>query len=332
MPATPARPRQVTWCGAVVIVGSVLVLVSAAQVVAGIGTLQTRESVQDLLTQPPASGLGLGIETALEVLRISAMVAAASAVAAAILGWYVLQRSASARVGLSVLAVPLFVAGTATGGIVSAAVVAAIVSLWIQPARDWVAGRDPAPRAAPAATAPTDPTVPGSTGPATAPPAQVTGSAPWGAPVASSAAAPDPARRPGALLAAGVVTFVLCGLVVAFCVTTVAALWLSPDVVEQALSESEQRFGEQGISTSLVQVATTVMVGLVVVWCVAVAVAAGLALRGVRWARTALAVGAAASGVVCLLGALGSAALLVPATGWLVVVLLLVRPEVRAWR
>ncbi len=332
MPPTPSRPRQVTWCGAVVMVGSVLVLVSAAQVVAGIGTLETRESVEDLLTQPPASGLGLGIETALEILRVSAMVAAASAAAAAILGWYVLQRSASARLGLSVLAVPLFVAGAATGGIVSAAVVAAIVSLWIQPARDWVAGRDPAPRPNPAAATPATAATAGTALART--PTPTTGGAPaatspWGAPSSASAA---PGRRPGAVLAAAVVALTLCGLAVAFCVTTVAVLWLSPDVVEQALRESEQRFGEQGVSTSVVQVATTVMVLLVVVWCVGVAVAAGLALRGVRWARVALLVGAAVSGVVCLLGALGSGALLVPAAGWLVVVLLLVRPEVRSWR
>ena len=320
MPDKPARPRQVTWCGAVIIVGSLLVLVSAVQVVAGIGTLETREGVEDVLTQQPAAGLGLGTETALEILRISAMVAAASAVAAGILGWYVLQRASSARLALSVLAVPLFLAGTVTGGLASAAVVAAIVSLWVQPARDWVAGREPPPRPRPVEPArPSDPAAAGVT------PSPGPG-------VAVAVAAPGPARRPGAAVAAVVVTLGLCTLTAVLAAVTVAVLWLSPEVVDQALRDSEQQLGEQGVTRSVVQVATTVMLAVVLGWCLGLAVVASMALRPRRWARTTLLVGASVSGVVCLLGALGTGVLLLPAAGWLVVVLLLVRPEVRAWR
>ncbi len=143
-PEGPARPRQVTWCGWIILLGSVFVLVSAAQVVTGIGSLETRRGVEEFLAGPPGDGLGLDVEALLGALRVAGMVAAACAVAAAILGWQVLQRSRSARVVLSLLAFPLFVSGAVTGGIVSAAVVAAIVSLWIPPARDWFAGREPA--------------------------------------------------------------------------------------------------------------------------------------------------------------------------------------------
>ena len=55
----------------------------------------------------PADGLGLSVDAARTALRVSAMVAAACATAAAILGYQVMQRSRSARVALSVLAVPL---------------------------------------------------------------------------------------------------------------------------------------------------------------------------------------------------------------------------------
>ena len=69
------------------------------------------------------------------------MIAAGCATAAVILGYQVLRRSRTARIGLTVLAVPLLFSGMVTGGFLSSIVVACALLLWLQPARDWFAGR-----------------------------------------------------------------------------------------------------------------------------------------------------------------------------------------------
>ncbi len=138
--AAPARPRQVTVAAWLIILGSVFVVFSAFGQVSAGSSLETRERIETLLSEPPAEGLGLAVDTVLEILRIVAMVAAAAATATAILGTQVLQRSRSARLWLSVLAVPLFLSAAFIGGFMGALVAAAVVMLWLQPARSWLAG------------------------------------------------------------------------------------------------------------------------------------------------------------------------------------------------
>ena len=83
-------------------------------------------------------------------MRVLGMVAAGCATAAVILGYQVLRRSKTARIGLTVLALPLLFSGMVTGGFLSSIVVACALLLWLPPARDWFAGRAaPAPPAAP---------------------------------------------------------------------------------------------------------------------------------------------------------------------------------------
>ncbi|WP_341228674.1 hypothetical protein [Nocardioides salarius] len=138
--AAPARPRQVTVAAWLIILGSVFVVFSAFGQVSAGSSLETRERIETLLSEPPADGLGLAVDTVLEILRVVAMVAAAAATATAILGTQVLQRSRSARLWLSVLAVPLFLSAAFIGGFMGALVAAAVVMLWLQPARSWLAG------------------------------------------------------------------------------------------------------------------------------------------------------------------------------------------------
>lgn len=138
--AAPARPRQVTVAAWLIILGSVFVVFSAFGQVSAGSSLETRERIETLLSEPPADGLGLTVDTVLEILRVVAMVAAAAATATAILGTQVLQRSRSARLWLSVLAVPLFLSAAFIGGFMGALVAAAVVMLWLQPARSWFAG------------------------------------------------------------------------------------------------------------------------------------------------------------------------------------------------
>ncbi len=328
MSAAPVRPRQATWAGWVILVGSVLVLLSVVQVVGAIGSLETRQGVEDFLASPPGGGLGLEVQQAIEVLRISAMVAAACAVAAAILGWQVLQRSRSARVVLSVLAAPLFLTGTITGGLLSAAVVAAIVTLWLHPTADWFAGRTPPPAPSrgpvPPVTAPpqTPTTSPYPPGQLQAPPQ-----------AAPAVGGPTPERpRPVALLWACVVAWVGCSLVLLFGVLTLVVVWGAPEEVLAALREQDQSFAEQGISLREVQVASTIILGVLAVWCVAAAVMAALALRGVAWARITLLVSASVAAVLTVLAMIAAPVLVVLLAGCGITIGLLLRPEVRQYR
>ncbi len=363
MPAAPARPRQVTWSAAIIMIGSAFILLSAWQVVAGIGTLETREGVEEFLADAPGDGLGLGVAGALDALRVTAMAAAALAVTTGILGWQVLLKSRSARVVLSVLAVPVFVTGTVTGGLISAVVVASVITLWLSPAREWYAGLPvpdpPARRPRGAAVTPTpqqqaflpptgQPTGPPTGQPTGQPTEQPTGQpgtqggapAPYARPFGQPAHAhrADATRpgargpRPPALLVACLVSWSLCGLTLVLATGGVALLWASPDVVLDALREQDPAALEQGLSLRDIQVATTVMFGVLAVWCLVAVVAAVLAVRGSVGGRWTLWWCAAVAAVLALGFSLGSPAFVVPLLGCVLVVALLMRPEVRAWR
>ena len=85
-------------------------------------------------------GTGIGVEEWLSILHTVSLVAAGCATAAAILGWHVLKRSRGARVGLSVVAVPLFFSGLFAGAFLSSMVAVAAALLWTKPSRDWFDG------------------------------------------------------------------------------------------------------------------------------------------------------------------------------------------------
>lgn len=361
MPAADARPRQVTWSAAIIMIGSAFILLSAWQVVAGIGTLDTREGVEEFLADAPGDGLGLSVGAALDVLRVTAMAAAALAVTTGILGWQVLLKSRSARIVLSALALPVFVAGTVTGGLISAVVVASVITLWLSPAREWYAGLpipDPParrPRGKEATPTPQQQAfLPPTQQPTQQPAQQPTGypapqvgeqggrpapyAQPFGEPVHHQVPGQQPAHpgqrrpRPPALMVACLVSWSLCALTLVLAIGGGALLWASPDVVVDALREQDPAALEQGLSLRDIQVASTVMFGILAVWCLAAIVAAVLAVRGSVGGRWTL-FGCAAGAAVLALGfSLGSPAFLVPLVGCVLVVALLMRPEVRAWR
>ena len=107
------------------------------------------------------------------------MVTAGCATAAGILGYQVLRRSRSARAAVTVLAVPLFLAGMVTGGFITSVVAASAAILWLQPARSWFDGTAPPARRTPV--------VPAQPTPPSAPPAP---------PIAPYGAVPRRTRRP----------------------------------------------------------------------------------------------------------------------------------------
>jgi hypothetical protein len=327
--AKPVRPPQVTVAGWMVVAGSVLVVLTAFSTVGDIRSLQTREAIEKYLSEPPGDALGVSVQGVQLMLRVAAMVAAASAAATAILGWSALQRSKPARVALTALAVPLFVSGLVSGGIMAAVVCAAIVMLWFQPARDWFDGRTPAPRE----TAPVRPPVPTarSGGPTTPwshlpPPAQ--------APLYPTGPAPRaavPTTRPGAVSTACVLTWLGCSSAVVMMLLTLAVVLSDPQrLLDEARKQNPDLAG-QGITDDLLTTSLVVLAVLLVVWAVGAATLAVLAWRQVRWAWIGLAVSAGAAALLCLVVLVGSVLMVVPMAVCAGSVALLLRPEVRRW-
>jgi hypothetical protein len=323
-PTSPNRPRQVTLAAWLIIGGSLAVVALVFERVAELHSIETREAIARFLAEPPGSDLGLGPDGAVTALRTIAMVAAGCATAAAILGYHVLRRSRSARLGLTVLAAPLFLTGMITGGFVSSVVAAAALMLWLQPARDWFDG---VTRSTPAASAPAAAT-PGTT-PGTPPGAPY---APPGPGTVPSGSAPAVARRPAAVLWACCLTWVCAGLTTAALVASGIALALEPDVLFDEARKQNPNLAEQGVTDDMLTAVAYVMIAGIVLWCLAAAVIAVLVLRGIEWARIVLVVSAAATATLCLVGlALGAFVLVVVLVAAVVTVVLLMRPDARSW-
>lgn len=140
-PAAKTRPRQLTtaaWC---VIGGSLYLLLTAFDTLSGLRSVDTRRRVEDVLATRTGSGLGISVEQALSGMRVGLEVTAVSAVCAAILGFFVLRGHQGARIGLSVVVVPLLLTSPLTGGVLGVVVAVATLLVWSGPARDWFAGR-----------------------------------------------------------------------------------------------------------------------------------------------------------------------------------------------
>ena len=341
---TVPRPSQVTIAGWLVIVGSVFVVLASFDRIRGLHTLETREAVESMLGSG-SNVLGLDVQGTLSLMRVLTMVAAACATAAAILGYQVLQRSRSARLVLTGLAVPLFVAGFSVGGFFPAVVTGSITMLWFQPARDWLDGKTPkppperpvAPRVG--TPMPPPPLLPPTDASGTAGPREVSGfgdrtsllaslppptSAPFGtAPTAAPA-------RPLALVWACALTWVGAGLVAVLALVSVFLFASDPGLVRDVYEQSSV-FEREGFSVDEVRTTGIVMFVLLVLWSLAAVVIAGFAWTRRAWAWTALIVSASTATLMCLLGVLGGPALIVPMLWCAVAFFLLLRPEVRAY-
>lgn len=311
---SPARPRQVTLAAWLIMVGSVIVVAMVFDQVAGLHTLETRESVEKFLSEPPGDGLGIGTDAVLTLLRTVAMVAAGCATAAGILGYHVLRRSRSARMALSVIAVPLFLTGLVTGGFVSSVVAASAVMLWLQPARDWFDGITRQPAAA-----------------ATMPPARVVppqpGQPAWPAPYA---VVPD--ARPSAVVWACVLTWVFSSVAILGMVAAAVVLALDPQPLLDQAREQNPELAAQGVTDELLLGVTFAMVAALVLWCVSAIVLAYFTFRRAEWARIVLVICAGTAAALSLVGlVLGAFLLAASLAGAVATVALLLRPDVRPW-
>jgi hypothetical protein len=307
----PERPRQVTLAGWLIVVGSVLTVLSAFERMSGLHSLETQEAISDFLSQPPGDGLGLSVDGAQSLLRVLALVAGATAAAAAILGFQVLSRSRSARVALTVLALPLFVGGMAVFGFLAALVVISVVMLWLQPAKDWFDGVTPARPAERTAAAPPAMVRPVEAGP--------------------PAAARPAVARPSSVTAACIVTWVVCGLVLVVMGMTLLVLLAAPDLVFDEVRRQDPGFGQDGLSEGEVRQAAFVSCAVAGAWCAAAIGFAVATFNGYRWGWVALVISTVAAGAASALLMLGSLVLVVPMAAAAVTVGLLLRPESRAW-
>ena len=351
---TPPRPTQVTVAAWMIMVGSIFVVLIVWDRIAALHSLDTRKALEPLLDDQRMKDAGIELNDMLAVIRIVSMVAAGCATAMVVLGYQTLQRSRGARLALTVLAVPLFISGLATGGYVSSAVAAAVGTLWLGSARLWfdgktvpegptTAARTSRPANRPVWPPPYDPGQPSPPGPAEPPSGQAqpppapwtpTSPASWAPPPTSRYGAPTATAeqaRPPALVWACALTWVFTALAAVLFVTSVVVLAQNPDLVLDKMHEQNPDLATQGVSDHLILVVCYVTCVALAVWSVVAAVLAVLAFRRKRLALYALLASAAGAAVFCLLGVLGSLIVLVPLAATLVTIGCLVRPDVRAW-
>lgn len=327
---TQPRPSHTTVAAAVVIGGSVGVVIGVAEQLSGLYSLETREAVASFLSEPPGDGLGLDVSGALRLLRVALMVVAGCATAAAILGYHALRRSRRARLGLTVLAAPLFLGGLATGGFLTSLVAAASLLLWLGPSGDWfrAAGGAGAAATTPRPQQPTATPDPWAGNRPVPPPAE-SWTAPPAAPAPVRRPPTAPRRRPDSLIWACVLTWAFSSAMLLMMLATVLLLASDAGIVVDELRR--QGRDVSGVDLDLLRSATYVTVGIGALWAVGAMVLAAVAYRGAGWGRVGLVVSAVACAVLCLLASVTSLLALLPGVVCLVTVVLLNRPEVRAW-
>src|SRR5215216_3290810 len=109
------RPRQVTIGGWLAAVTSAVLVVNVFDTMAQLHSVDTRDRLTRALTGWPTD-LGISVDDALSLTRGALFVTAAAAVVTGILGVFVLQRHATARIVLTVAAVPLVLTSPVAGG------------------------------------------------------------------------------------------------------------------------------------------------------------------------------------------------------------------------
>lgn len=167
---------------------------------------------------------------------------------------------------------------------------------------------------------------------------------PYGQPLAqqpASAPYPQPApdwqrrqlllARPGAMVAAFVITVVTAGGLLALSLLWLAIAGFSPDFLQTVLEQQQPELLDDGLSLEQVRTTVLALAGAFVVWCLVALVLAGFAMARREWARRGLMVSAAFSAGACFALVLNTPLVLLPAAAALATVVCLRRVEVRRW-
>jgi hypothetical protein len=326
----PPRPRQLVVAAGVVIGGSVFLVAAVFDSLAKLQSVDTREQLQRVVSSSAGRDLGVTLDQVISAMRTALGVTAVCAAVAAVLGVFVLQRHRGARVGLSVVAVPLLVSAPLVGGFLGAVIAVATLMLWNGPAGDWYAGRPiretarptrPGPGDRPSLDPPppsslqppaslSDPQAPPSTRETSTAPGVTQGFGEAGAPVAppgpespqpwAAAAYPlqSPAAGPvpGQVKMACILTWVFSGVVALLYLAALVALVVDRQpIVDRVVTSPTWR--DAGLADDMLLPMLWLGVLLFLAWSVGAIVLAWFAWRRHNWARYLL----AASAVVTLL-------------------------------
>ncbi|HET7356712.1 MAG TPA: hypothetical protein VFJ09_08565 [Nocardioidaceae bacterium] len=139
------RPVQVTVAAGVAAAGSALLVVTLFDSMSALQSVGARQDIAQALAQS-GHPWGLGVADAIRVIRDLMLVAGGAAAAATVLAGYAMFRHRAARIGLTVAAAIMLL--TVVSGVFGLLVAASTAMLWSRPARDWFAGRAPAPASA----------------------------------------------------------------------------------------------------------------------------------------------------------------------------------------
>ncbi|MCF6376130.1 hypothetical protein L2K70_00760 [Nocardioides KLBMP 9356] len=340
---TEQRPPQVTLASGIVVFSSVVVLLTVWDRLSTLRSLDTQEAIRDALAQPPFSGFGLDVQSASDLLRWVMAAVAVAACATAILGWYVRKPDRSARLGLSIFAVPVFVGGLTVGGLAGSFVAAGAAMLWLSPGREWFATgrwtppdprsesstRDVAPRRTPFPSAPPQQRPATQLPPHPHHPTHAPHAPGW-QPQRHDLHRAGPHSRPAAMVAAFVITVVMAGGLLTMSLLWVAIAGLSPEFLRSVMAQQPELFDE-GVGFEQVRDTVLAFASGFIVWCLAALVLAGFAMARRDWARRGLTAIAALSAVGCLFFVLDTVLVVLPAMAAVATVVCLRRVEVRRW-
>ncbi len=317
---TPARPRQVTVAGVMVVVACLLLVLTLFEAMAGVRSADTRKGIVEFLAKPPGDGLSLTVDGVIELLRGLLLLSGALAAAGVVLGVYALLRHRGARIGLSVVAVLMLFSATFVS-VLPVVVAVAAAMLWGREARDWFDGRTPQPRPVPDTTqarpAPEmtswqpDPDADAAGQRSTPPPSAHPFATPQ-APPGQHAAAPlgpmgyaqrpmsRPPGRPAAVTAAVWLAWVFSALVAMFFLVAVLVILVDRDQLLAKLQESPS-FADRGYNSQEILGFLWVVSAISIFWSLCAMALAALVLRRVEIGRRVLVVSAALAGIFCLL-------------------------------
>lgn len=331
-PEGSARPSQVTFAGWGIAVAALMLVFSVFDSMANLRSVDMREKITRAVTTGSAKGLGLSVEDATEILRWSFFVTGFAAVAAGVLGVFVLQRNKGARIGLTVAAVPIVLTALVTapfaGSFLGMFIAAGTTILWTRPARDWFAGRQPSAPSrpeVPSAPAQEFPRFPQNTNPPTLPPtgAQPPPTVGWGQvpptgpalPPPTGPQAPNPygyypptphqalprvpSARPREVRIACIVTWVFTAITALGYVAVLAAVAIDSQALVDIIKDSSgwDPSYDEDLEVSAIVVGSIIFL----VWCLATAALAFFTWRRMRLAWVLLVVSAGMAALISIL-------------------------------